>query len=84
MTVDKAKREAVETGSCELVRGVYLLTGTEVLKEAEGYDDPDDPERINGDYDKSDIIPDQLYIQACPDAFHAADDDDIEEILNND
>jgi hypothetical protein len=80
MKIEEAKKEALTTGSCELTKGVYLLTGREVLKEAEGYDDPD---RITDDYSKADIIPDQLYIQACPDYFASADDDDIKKILDN-
>jgi len=83
MTVDKAKEKATKEGCCELLKDVYLLTGSEVLKEAEGYDDPDNPERITDDYDKSDIVPDQLYIQACPDAFYAADDEDVKSVLVN-
>lgn len=81
MTVEEAKARAVECGSVKINRGVYLMTGEQVLEDTQDYRDTMCTDRVADDCDAQDIIPDQLYIQAG-EYFVAAGDEDIEKCLS--
>ena len=76
-----AKQQASEGGDPEIGGGVWLMNGSRVLKDTEGYRSEMDTDAVAEGYTVGDIIKEQLYISADDGAFYAADDDDILDVL---
>jgi hypothetical protein len=76
MTVKEAKEKAVKTGSCELLEGVYLMTGRQARKDAVNY------KNGRGGYWNQDIDINGLYLLTST-CLLVGNFENIEKVLNN-
>lgn len=81
--VEESKDNAIKNGSTEIASGVWLMTGKNAIEETADYRSEMDTDKVAEGYSVDDIQGDELYIQADNGYFAVADDDDIQEIIEN-